>query len=68
MVRRYAKVPNTCVGFAVPPADGPGSRPEYAFGLADNVRRLFCSFQSFDRHVGFYSFCDFYLTLRPQNG
>jgi hypothetical protein len=52
----------------VPAANGSGSRPEYAFGLADNVRRFFGSFESFDRRVVFYSFRDFWLTLRPQNG
>ncbi len=32
------------VGITVPPADDPGSRPEYALGLADNVWRFLCGF------------------------
>lgn len=42
----------------MPPANDPSSRPEHAFGLADNVRCLFCRFQSLDWHVDFFPFRD----------
>ena len=44
----------------MPPADDPSSSPEHALGLADNVRRFLCGFQSLDWHVKFCLFCNFY--------
>jgi Domain of unknown function (DUF1981) len=41
---RVRLVSDPCTGTAVPAADDPGSRPEYALRLADDVRRFLGGF------------------------
>ena len=53
-----------CVGSTMPTADDPSSSPEHALGLADNVWRFLCGFESLDWQVKFCLFFDIYLTSR----
>ena len=41
-IRDCAQTYRFRTGAPMPAADDPSSRPEYAFRLADNVRRFFC--------------------------